>query len=197
MIHHSGPVHIRVYGEPQPFPKKDVAVVQRPGMKPRLVPVDHDYQIRTDPDTGKTKKYNRGYKRIWMKVVAVTVNRYLVDHDLEPFPRNHALAMGCLFFLTKSKSCKLTLPSQKPDEDNLLYAVRNALESTTNSKGPGIYPTGALYHADSQIVWILKPQGKVWATEQHKPGVLITVQDAYQLRDEWEPWQPPKQTALM
>ena len=198
MIHQVGPVHIRVFGEPQPFPKKDVAIVQRLGQSPRLVPVAHDYRTRTNPHTHKIEKYDKGYKAAWMKNVTQTVHRYMTDRDLETYPKNHPVAMSCLFFLSKSPSCKLWLPSQAPDEDNLIYAVRNALKRTPDKKGkPGRYPDGVLFWDDDQIIWRVGPEGMVWATEKHPPGVLITVQDALQFRDEIEQWQPLAQTALM
>ena len=192
------PIQIRDYGEPQPFPKTHTAVIERPGQQSRLVPVATDYRTRTNPYTHQTEKYDRGYKRAWMKLVTQTVHRYLVDRDLEPFPKNHPIAMGCLFFLTKSPSCKLLYPSQPPDEDNLIYAVRNALKRTPEKKGrPGRYPHGVLFDDDDQIMWHIGPEGMVWATEKYPPGVLITVQDALHLGDEIEQWQPSVQMALI
>lgn len=192
------PIQIRVYGEPQPFPKTHTAEIERPGQKSLLVPVATDYRVRKNPFTGKPEKYDRGYKRRWMKLVTETVDRFMFDQNIQPFPKNHPVAMSCLFFLTKAPSCKLLYPSQIPDEDNLVYAVRNALKRTQSKKGrPGRYPKGVLYYEDDQIIWRVGPEGKLWATEKEPPGVLITVQDALQLRHEIDEWQPVAQTALI
>lgn len=190
-------LQIRVYGEPQPFPKTHTAAIERPGQMARLVPVATDYRTRTNPHTGKKEKYDRGYKRRWMKLVTETVDRYMFDHNFEPFPMNHPIAMSCLFFLTKAPRCKLLYPSQTPDEDNLIYAVRNALKRTPAKKGkPGRYPNGVLFYDDDQIIWRVGAEGKVWATEDNSPGVLITVQDALQLRSEIDIWQPNIQKVM-
>jgi len=191
------PLQIRVHGEPQPFPKKEAVASGDYKRTGRIIFAAKDYRVRQNPVTGKPEKYDRGHKRRWMDLVAANVHRYLVDHDLEPFPKNHPVAMGCLFFLTKSPSSKLLYPSQSPDEDNLLYAVRNALKSTAKKEKPGKYPQGALYYDDNQIVWRIGPEGKLWATEKNHPGVLITVQDALQLRHEIEQWQQSAQTDLI
>ena len=44
---------------------------------------------------------------------------------------------------------------------------------------------GILYYDESQIVWRLT-EGMVWATEQEPPGVLISVCDALEIREEIE-----------
>lgn len=190
-------IQIRVFGQAQPFPKTHTAKIKRPGMDPILRPVDTDYRTRTNPHTGKVEKYDRGYKRKWMTLVTKTVDEYMFEHDLTPFPKNHPIAMGCLFFLTKAPRCKLIYPSQVPDEDNFLYAVRNALKRTPEKKGkPGRYPQGVLFYDDDQIVWHVGPEGKVWATNNNPPGVLITVQDALQIRAEIAEWQPDTQKEM-
>lgn len=178
------PFQIRVYGEPQPFPKKEVAVVKLASGNVKLVPVDRDYRTRTDPHTHKLVKYEKGYKRRWMKRVRNEVATAMLEAGLEPFPKNHPVAMGCLFYLTKAKSNKLALPSQTPDLDNLSYAIWNALERqpVDEHANDRFALTGVLYYNDSQVVWQLPPAGKLWATEHELPGVLITVQDAFHLQ---------------
>jgi hypothetical protein len=80
----------------------------------------------------------------------------------------------------------------------LIYAIRNALKRTKVKKGkPGPYPDGVLFWDDDQVVWRAGSEGMVWATEQHPPGVLITVQSALELKDKIEKWQPLKQTVLI
>lgn len=188
------PLQIRVYGEPQPFPKKDVGRILCKDGRERLLPVDKDYRTRTNPYTHKTEKYDRGYKRRWMDQVARSVAGTLWDNQLIPFPKNHPIAMGCLFFLSKAPACKLLFPSQDPDYDNLEYAIFNALKRTPAKKGkPGKHPNGILFYEDNQVVWRLNPSGKFWATQDIVPGVLITVQDAMSLQDDIEQCQIMRQ----
>lgn len=172
------PLQIRVFGEPQPFPKKDVAIQGN-----RLVPVDKDYRERKDPITGEKKKYDRGYKRRWMKHVRDIVGKAMITHRLEPFPENHPVAMGCQFYLRRAKSNKLIYPSQKPDEDNFLRAIRDALQRHPIDEyaNDRFALTGVLYYDDCQVVSQLLPAGKEWATEDEPPGVLITVQDMFMM----------------
>ncbi len=89
------------------------------------------------------------------------------------FPQNHPVAMGCVFYVTKSPSCKLLLPSQKPDWDNYEYAIRNAL-------------IGVCYHDDNQPTWRLLPDGVLWATADDPPGVMVQIADAHTLMDDIE-----------
>lgn len=178
-------IQIRVFGDPQPFPKKDIGILDRPGMKPRLVPVDKDYRTHKDPLTGKIKKFDKGYKRKWMRDIQDTVDKYMFDNNLKPFPKNHPVAMGLLFYLPKSKSCKLEFPSQAPDLDNLDYAVWNALKRTPKKKGrEGKYPEGILFYDDDQIIRRMPLDGKLWANETELPGVLLTACSFH----EWQHW---------
>lgn len=193
-------VRFRVYGEPQPFPKKVMGKIKLPNGMTVPMPVSRDFRERTNPHTGKKEKYDRGHKRKWMEFVREEVARQMFERDLEPFPANHPIAVGLLFFLTRSKSCKLLFPSQAPDGDNMDYAVWNALKTTkTKKRGPGKYPDGVLYYDDCQIVWRLAPSGWLWANKINPPGVLITVQDALVIQDkimrvaaspEWSQVQP-------
>ena len=149
----------------------------------QLMPVDRDYRIRRNPVTGKKEKYDKGYKRRWMRHVRDMVAKAMIHYGLEPFPQNHPVAMGCLFYLTKAKSNKLSFPSQAPDLDNLSYAIWNALQRQPIDKDANdrFALTGVLYYDDCQIVAHLMPAGKVWTNEDNPPGVLITVQDAFLL----------------
>ena len=172
-----GLIKIRVYGIPRQFPKKEVANLGTK-TKPRFMPVDRDYRQRKNPITGKIEKYDHGYLRRWYDHVTRTVRDLMYSNDIQPFPKDHPVVVSCIFFIPKAKSCKLLMPSQKPDEDNYLYAVRNALGRTPMKKGvPGKYPNGVLYYDDAAVVW-QENAGKVWATEKHPPGVLILVRDA-------------------
>lgn len=175
------PTRIRVYGPPQVYPKKELGVVNGKPM-----PIDRDYRTRKNPITGNTDKYDKGYKRRWMDHVAKTVLAFMARTSMDPYAANHPIAMGCLFYMPKTKACKLSMPSQKPDLDNMAYAVWNALGNTQTKKKLGKYPEGVLYYDDNQIVWQLQPSGMVWATEQEPLGVLISVCDALEIRDEIE-----------
>ncbi len=197
-----GLMRIRVVGEPCPFPNKIMVTRDKKGRTlkfPRMV--DNDYRTRTNKITGDTEKWDKGYKRKWMDHVALSVDSFLFYNNLEPFPRNHPVAFGYFFFITKSKSCKLEFPSQDPDYDNLEYAINNALKTTAKTKKgvkmPGKYPDGALFYDDNQPVWRIEPDGMVWATEQDPPGVLISCQSAYDYREQINKWVTPKQEQLL
>lgn len=176
-------IQIRVYGEPEAAAKKEVAVNRKAG---QLIPIDRDFRTRKNPITSKIEKYDKGYKRRWMNLVADTVRRFMQERNLEPFGKNHPVALGLLFFLTKADSSYLPYPSQKPDYNNLVDAVYNALKRTPAKNGhEGKYPNGILFYDDDQIVWTsAAPSGMLWADDKYPPGVLITVQSAMSLQAE-------------
>lgn len=174
------PTKIRVYGPPQVFPKK---TINAKGRIPILV--DTDRRSRTNPYTKEIEYFDRGYKRRWMDHVRNTVLAFMARTSMDQFPAKHAIAMGCIFYVPKAATNKLWIPAQAPDLDNYAYAIWNALGNTKTNKTQGKYPEGVLYYDDSQIVWRL-PEGMVWATEQEPPGVLISVCDALDIRDEIE-----------
>jgi hypothetical protein len=134
-------IRIRVYGKPEPFAK--------------LLRGKYSNIFARDPG---------GRKKAWMKLVAMTGLVYMRGYGLEPFPQHHSVAMGCLIFLPKARSCKLPYPSQRPDLDNLKYAIWNALK-------------GVAYYDDDQVIYTAQPDGEVWATPDEPPGVLITMFD--------------------
>ena len=177
-IARDGVLKIRVYGEPQPVPKKHVAKVGN-----RLIPVDTDFQTRKNPVTGKIEKYNHGYKKRWQDHVRKTVLAFMAREALDPYPKNHPIALGTLFFITRAATNKLPFPSQAPDFDNYAYAIWNCLKRTPAKRGrPGRYSDGILFYDDDQIVWHLEPSGKLWATDDEPAGVLISVCDLNQMR---------------
>jgi len=199
LLHAGGLWVIRVFGEPQPEPKKQVGINAADLKKlkslrggiiniPRLIPIDIDYRTRKNKITGKTEKYDKGYKKKWFLHVRNTVLCYMVRHGLKPYTKNHPLCTGYLFFRTKPKSCKLPYPSQRPDFDNYEYYVTNALKRTREKKirgimTPGEYPDGVAFWDDDEPVWNL-PAGVMWATEENPPGVIILIQDAMKVRNE-------------
>lgn len=169
-----GIFRIRVFGEPRPTPKKEVS---RTG-----IPYVSDYRTRKNPITGKSEKYDRGYKTAWLKQVRKQVWDLMQERGLQPYPKNHPIAIGLLFFITKAKSCTLKFPSQDPDLDNLEYGIMNCLKRTIKGSEKtllgGYYPGGVLFYEDNQSVWRIGPSGKIWAKDSNQeanPGVLITV----------------------
>lgn len=179
-------VQIRVYGEPQPAPKKDLCLS---GKVPRVMNLD--YRTKTDPITGQKIKYLHGYKRRWLEHVRRSVLVFMAKHSLSPYPKREPIAIGCLFFLTQVDSNTKIFPAQPPDEDNFDYAIKNALKRTPKKKGqPGPFPNGVLYYDDDQIVWRLQPAGKLWATEENPPGVLITVAKLTDIHEELREYDP-------
>ena len=190
-----------VPGDPQPFPKKEVApsIIRYPLNDPSKWkaigrPIDRDYRTRKNPLTGKIEKFDRGFKRAWMNHVADVVHVFMEKNHWGPFPAGHPVAMGCLFFMPKADGNKTLLPAQVPDEDNLLYAIRNALKSTRprgrGSDGLGPYPEGVLYFDDDQVVAQVGPCGKRWATDEYPPGVLISFADFYSCHATWGKYDP-------
>lgn len=172
-------IRFRVFGEPREFPKKEI------GFNPKTqqpVILQRDFQTRKDPFTKKTIRYNKGYKAAWTKEVQRQVLESMRRLKLEPFPRHHPIAMGCLFFLTPSDSNKRPSPTIAPDLDNYEYAVWNALgRSQKRTDKYKQYPKGILFYDDSQIVSRLLPCAKLWsnpAVEYARPGLIISVADA-------------------
>lgn len=202
---------IWVPGEPQPFPKKELApmIVRYPLNDPSqwkavARPIDRDYRTRKNRLTGKTEKFDKGHKRAWMDHVADVAHAWMEQRGWQAYPAGFPVAMGCLFFLTRAESNNTLLPAQVPDEDNLLYAVRNALKSTRprgkGSNNPGPYPDGILFRDDDQIVAQVGPVGKRWADDAFPPGVLISFADFYSCHSTWGKYDPiphySKQEAL-
>lgn len=199
LLHASGLWAIRIFGEPQPEPKKQVGINAadlkmlkslRGGIIriPKLIPIDIDYRTRKNKITGEIEKYDKGYKKEWFLHVRNTVLCYMVRYGLKPYPKNHPVATGYVFFRTKPKSCKLPYPSQRPDFDNYEYYVTNALKRTREKKikgimTPGEYPDGVAFWDDDEPVWKL-PAGVMWATEENPPGVIILIQDVMKVRNE-------------
>lgn len=107
--------------------------------------------------------------------------------SLKPFPKNHPLGIGCLFFVKKAESNKLTFPSQTPDLDNFEYAIANALKRTPKKNGrDGKYPNGVLYYDDDQLIWRISPSGMLWATDEHPAGLILRIRDGYEIKDSIE-----------
>ena len=192
----------RVFGEPQPMPKKEIAIVNK-----RLMPIDRDYRTVTVPGRPKPFKWDIGYMKRWQEHVRRTVLDLMDFYHVLRYPPNFPISMGMLFYLTKPASSKHWLPSVKPDEDNLGYAVTNILKMTPGvtrqyENGqkytlPGPFPDGILYFDDNQVCWHTEYHGKVWATADEPAGVLITVQDCQVIRDRIFNLTDPKRLTLL
>jgi hypothetical protein len=180
------PICFRVDGEPLPMPKKEIGR----GKDGTPMLIGRDVKRRRDPVTGKQVVVSRGDKRRWVELVRATALQWMTAHGRKPFPKNHPVAMGCLFFLTKAKSNHLEYPSQDPDLDNLEYAVWNALKRTPAKRRdgggmtPGRFPDGICFYDDCQIVWRLNPAGVLWADADNPPGVIISIADANTMTQE-------------
>lgn len=177
---------VRVYGEPQPNPKKDIGQAGKGG---RPIIIDNDYRTRKNPVTGRVEKYDRGYKKAWIEKVRSTTLVYMAMRGLSPIPKGVPIAVGYLFFRTRPASNKTEFPAQTPDKDNYEYAITNALKSTPKKRKKGVlveteYPDGILYYDDCQIVWNLHPSGILWADENNPPGVIIQVELIENIKDQ-------------
>lgn len=180
----NGELCFRIYGEPMPAAKKEVAAIKR-GNNVQLVPIDRDYRVATDPKTGKPFKWDIGYMRRWTDHCRRCVLELMQQYGLQRFAQGEPLAVGMLFYRSQADSNDSWMPAQKPDYSNFYYAVENALKMTpgTHKKYdngqkyflPGPFPEGVLYYDDDQVCWQLEPAGKVWATADEPPGVLISV----------------------
>ena len=192
----------RVYGEPMPMAKKEVAIVGG-----RLIPVDHDYRQVTVEGMKKPFKYDVGYMKRWQEWVRRTVLELMVQYGVPRFAKNVPLAMGMLFYRSKPKSNDLWLPALAPDEDNYAYAIRNILKRTPDHikkyengqtwRQPGPYPDGVLYWEDDQICWHTPWDGKVWAQNGEEPGVLISILECRKMRDQIFKLAYPKNLTLL
>lgn len=162
---------IRVYGDPVPEPKKVGCMRGN-----RLVTLKRDWKVRKV--NGERRVVDRGAAEAWRRQVQVDVGSFLSSQGKQPFPMNHPIAIGMLFYLANAKNSRLSVPVKSPDLSNLWYLVENALKRTPARNGiSGPFPEGILYYDDDQIVDICEPTGKRWADAAHPAGVLITVCD--------------------
>ena len=176
---------IRVFGEPQPDPKKELFFVNG-----RTIPGDRDYKTRTNPLNGKKEKYDRGYMKRWEKHVQQTVLAYMAKYSLEPFGKDHPIMFSVWIFKTQPKSNKLPYPSQKPDYSNFAYYIENALKRSPKKRDKitkklidGKFPEGIAYRDDDQVLGPGEPCYELWATASHPPGAIIIVQDVLKMME--------------
>lgn len=182
----TGDMVIRVYGQPESWPKV-ITGTREAGGRTFATTVKKDWRERTvtNPITKVKRKqrFDRGYKMRWFYHVRECVQAWMFDNDREPFDPGHPVALGCLFFLQRSKSSRLVYPTGTPDFDNLRYGVPNILKRTPDIKRgviPGPYPHGVAFYDDDQVIWTAYPDGVLWATQSNPPGVLITIIDLLQ-----------------
>jgi len=116
----------KVYGIPQPWPKKTLAPKKGGGM--RMVPTD----VRK---VKGVKVY--GTKQRWIDAVQLSAS--LAMKGQEVLALKVPVIVSYEFYLSKPKSAKRKYMTTVPDLDNLAYAVTNALK-------------GIVYEDDSQVV---------------------------------------------
>lgn len=132
-------IAVFVPGKPVPQPRHRVAVRGR--YATAYIPRDHPVH--------KWKRH----------VEAWAVERLKTWEIDEAWDMAGAFNVNATFFLPRPKSNKTPYPKGKPDLDNLLKGVMDAL-------------TGVLWSDDSQVVWLASK--KAWADER-AAGVQITV----------------------
>ena len=172
-----GLIIFRIYGVPQPYPKKDLVPTAR-GVRP----MDRDYRTRKNPNGGKPVKFDFGYKRRWYDHVRREVAGAMVALGLRTFPKDHPITWDSITFRPHDMRQDLEDPTCTPDEDNYDYGLRNCLKVADDHDRQSRvwaarYPAGILFYDDSQIVWGDNGHGKVWVTDLWAPGCLILVQD--------------------
>jgi Holliday junction resolvase RusA-like endonuclease len=149
---------------------------------------NRDYRTRkigTHPKTGKpiVQHYDSGYMARWQQIVRTQVWEQMKKIGADPYPQGWPVAVGILIFRTKAESNETDFPVGTPDKDNFEESIMNALKRPAPQSKKlvairNIWPNGVLFHDDSQATLGLIPQGKIWATPQHPPGALISVQTA-------------------
>lgn len=188
MKNRQGITVFRVFGEPQPMPKENASArIGRDG-RAKVSLHNRDYRTRkigVHPKTGEDiiQRYDAGYMARWQQQVRTQVWEQLCKLGAKPYPAGWPVAVGILIFRTKSKSNETDFPTGTPDKDNFEESIMNALkcpapQSKKLAAVRQIWPNGVLFADDSQAVLGLIPQGKIWATPQHPPGAMITVQTA-------------------
>lgn len=99
-------------------------------------------------DPGKSKDYKK------------EIAKAAKEEGMKPFDKDLPLTLSVCFFITKPKSTKRRYPTVKPDLDNLVKAVKDALK-------------GIAWHDDSQVVD--SSESKRYA--HSAPGVMIRVSE--------------------
>jgi len=132
----SSSVTFFVPGDPQPFPKK-----------------------RTNKKTGMIYSHDpSGKKKAWteaIRLAAIAAKPKLIRKPV-------AVKFRAAVYVRKPKSNKNPLPTTRPDLDNYMYVLHNALQ-------------GVCYEDDSQIVHV--DEWKDWADDSGEcdPGMMITI----------------------
>lgn len=101
-------------------------------------------------DTSRCKK--------WKETIATEARAV----GVEPFASDLPLAITTVFYLTRPKSVKRQFPTVKPDLDNFLKAVKDALK-------------GVAWGDDGQVVTV--SARKEYAPAGRSPGVWVGVRE--------------------
>ena len=107
-----------------------------------------------------TKAYDPKESQVWKDNIRAQAIAFINQNHPDWKPLDGALVLNCQFHLSRPASIsekKRPFPIVKPDLDNLLKAVKDALK-------------GILWHDDSQVV-------KIEAEKEYngRPGVIISL----------------------
>lgn len=114
------------------------------------------------------KTYDPAKSVNWKAMVNAEAQRQAREDGFIMYPAGVALSASFEFFFTRPKSASLKkrpYPAVKPDLDNLIKGVKDALR-------------GVVYHDDAQIVAYEDGTRKYYADELHPPGVVIRINRA-------------------
>lgn len=151
-------IEFYVAGEPQPFPKKEYAILYTKEKRPFVQVYNRDYRTRKNPDTGKVEKYDKGYIQRWTDQVKQVAELAMKGESIivKPLP----VEIETWVWRTRADSNKTPFPTGPPDLDNFTYLPHNALE-------------GICYENDSQITD--QHEHKRWADDDNPAGMVVKI----------------------
>lgn len=97
------------------------------------------------PAQSGDRRFTPAKTRHFQEQIRLYTSKYLASFDTPFDPLAGPIRVSISFFLSKPKSVKREIPSVKPDIDNLVKSVLDAVSKTKNS--PAL-----LFENDSQIV---------------------------------------------
>lgn len=186
----------RIFGEPVQEPKKDIGRYLGKDKKAIMTLVPKDYRVAKDQN-GVDFKWDVGFAQRWKNHVCACITYLMQCNGLDPYPSGIPIALGVIVYRTAPKFPDGWIPYSKPDLDNYCYAIHNCLKSTKTPKGDGPYPDGVLYYDDNQICWTTPWEGKVYADDTEPPGVLISVADCNEIKEDIEKLAYPGRLRLL
>lgn len=143
------PIEIRIDGEPITTEKMAAQMIHKNGKAIAMT-------YPRDPG-GKAKA--------WRRAVKQKAELHMRMNNLSMIPADIPLQIGIIVWRTRTTTYRKSdrYPYKKPDLDNFVYIVVNAL-------------SGIVYHDDAQIVE--KHEFKMFATDDIRPGVEIRIKEA-------------------